>query len=127
MATGFLVGGPWDIVGSPDPALTAQQRADQLDDMVNTTGTAFLGLTLGCARCHTHKFDPITHREYYAMTAIFGGVRQGERALPRSAEQEAALQMEIEQILVLEKRLEKYLPKPVKVTSTALLPPVNAR
>ncbi len=127
VATGFLVGGPWDIVGSPDPALTAQQRADQLDDMVNTTGTAFLGLTLGCARCHTHKFDPITHREYYAMTAIFGGVRQGERALPRSAEQEAALQMEIERILVLEKRLEKYLPKPVKVTNTALLPPVNAR
>ena len=69
VATGFLVGGPFDIVGSPDPVLTAQQRADQLDDMVATTGTAFLGLTLGCARCHSHKFDPISHREYYSMAA----------------------------------------------------------
>jgi mono/diheme cytochrome c family protein len=67
VATGFLVAGPVDIVGSPDPVLTAQQRADELDDMVGTTGTAFLGLTLGCARCHSHKFDPISHREYYAV------------------------------------------------------------
>src|SRR5688572_25167734 len=82
VATGFLVGGPVDIVGSPDPVLTAQQRADELDDMVSTTGTAFLGLTLGCARCHSHKFDPIAHREYYSMAALFTGVKHGERALP---------------------------------------------
>ena len=50
--------------------------------MVGTTGTAFLGLTLGCARCHSHKFDPIAQREYYAMTALFAGVKHGERALP---------------------------------------------
>lgn len=85
VATGFLVGGPVDIVTSPDPALTAQQRADELDDMVSTTGTAFLGLTLGCARCHSHKFDPISHREYYAMTALLSGVHHGERALPTPA------------------------------------------
>ena len=72
VATGFLVAGPVDIVGSPDPTLTAQQRADQLDDMVATTGSAFLGLTVGCARCHAHKFDPIPHRDYYALTAEIG-------------------------------------------------------
>jgi mono/diheme cytochrome c family protein len=91
VATGFLVGGPVDIVGSPDPALTLQQRADELDDMVSTTGTAFLGLTIGCARCHSHKFDPVSHREYYSLTAIFSGVRHGERALPMTQEQRVRL------------------------------------
>ena len=58
-ATGFLVAGPFDVVKSPDKNLTLMQRQDELTDMVNTTGTAFLGLTMGCARCHNHKFDPI--------------------------------------------------------------------
>jgi hypothetical protein len=78
-ATGFLVGGPWDQVKSPDPVLTAQQRADELHDMVATTGSAFLGLTVGCARCHAHKFDPISQVDYYAMTAALAGVGHGER------------------------------------------------
>ena len=51
---------------SPDPVLTANQRADELHDIVSTTGSAFLGLTVGCARCHDHKFDPIPTRDYYA-------------------------------------------------------------
>ena len=59
---------------SPDPVLTANQRADELHDMVGTTGSAFLGLTVGCARCHDHKFDPIKQTDYYAMTAVFAGV-----------------------------------------------------
>ncbi len=80
-ATGFIVGGPWDQVKSPDPVLTAQQRADELNDMVGTTGSAFLGLTVSCARCHDHKFDPITASEYYAMTACFAGVKHGDRPM----------------------------------------------
>ncbi len=80
-ATGFLVGGAFDQVKSPDPVLTAQQRADELHDMVGTTGGAFLGLTVNCARCHNHKFDPISQADYYAVTAVFQGVRHGERAL----------------------------------------------
>jgi hypothetical protein len=78
-ATGFLVGGAWDQVKSPDPVLTAQQRADELHDMINTTGTTFLGLTIGCARCHSHKFDPIPQTDYYALKAVFAGVQHGER------------------------------------------------
>ena len=111
VATGFLVGGPVDIVKSPDIALTAQQRADEIDDMVGTTGTAFLGLTLGCARCHTHKFDPITHSEYYAMAAIFSGVQHGERSLPlppERAHESARLEARIRD---LQQRLEAFIPK----------------
>ena len=80
-ATGFLVGGATDRVTSPDPALTANQRADELHDMVSTAGSAFLGMTIGCARCHDHKFDPISQRDYYAIKAAFAGVRHGERQI----------------------------------------------
>ena len=57
IATGFNRLGPWD----DEPADPEQDRFDQLDDMVRTTSQAFLGLTLGCARCHNHKFDALTH------------------------------------------------------------------
>ena len=79
--TGFLVAGPFDMVKSPDLSLTLAQRQDELADMVNTTGTAFLGLTLGCARCHDHKFDPVPQVDYYALAAVFAGVRHADRAL----------------------------------------------
>ena len=81
IGTGFLVAGPYDIVKSPDVNLTLMQRQDELADMINTTGTAFLGLTIGCARCHNHKFDPVTQKDYYSMQAIFAGVGFGERAI----------------------------------------------
>ena len=78
-ATGFLVAGSWDQVKSPDEVLTKNQRADELHDIVGVTGTAFLGLTLGCARCHDHKFDPVPQRDYFAVKAVFAGVQHGER------------------------------------------------
>jgi len=127
VATGFLVAGPVDIVGSPDPVLTAQQRADELDDMVNTTGTAFLGLTLGCARCHNHKFDPVEQREYYALTAVFSGVRHGDRPLPLprdAAEQATELDRRIAE---LERRLVRFLAKPSAPSKRSLNPPLNPR
>ena len=80
-ATGFLVGGPKDRVGSPDPVLTANQRADELHDILGTTGSAFLGLTVGCARCHDHKFDPIPQVDYYRLKAVFAGIEHGERPI----------------------------------------------
>lgn len=67
LATGFHRLGPWD----DEPADVVADRFDQLDDIVNTTGQAFLGLTIGCARCHDHKFDPLTQRDYYRMVAVF--------------------------------------------------------
>jgi len=66
--------------------LTANQRADELHDIVSTTGGAFLGLTVGCARCHDHKFDPVSQADYYRLKAVFEGVQHGERPLENAAE-----------------------------------------
>jgi mono/diheme cytochrome c family protein len=103
VATGFLVGGAHDKVKSPDINLTLMQRGDELHDMVNTTGATFLGLTVGCARCHNHKFDPISHHDYYAMRAVFAGVQHGERAIqqtndPAKAERAKALRSELAEV-----------------------------
>ncbi len=100
-ATGFLVGGPCDKVKSPDPVLTRMQRQDELTDIINTTGTTFLGLTLGCAKCHNHKFDPIPQHDFYAVQAVFAGVQHGERPLgaidePRRVAHRRELVAEIE-------------------------------
>ena len=89
VGTGFLVAGPHDIVKSPDINLTLMQRNDEMADMINTTGTAFLGLTIGCARCHNHKFDPILQKDYYSMQAVFSGVRYGERMMPKNNDEAA--------------------------------------
>lgn len=85
---GYLVAGPYDQVKSPDINLTLMQRHNELDDMINTTGTTFLGLTLGCARCHNHKFDPLTQTDYYALEAIFSGVNHADMPLPLPREQQ---------------------------------------
>ena len=89
VATGFLVAGIHDTVGIQTEDGTRQQRANDLDDIVSTTAITFLGLSLNCARCHDHKFDPIPTRDYYRMTAIFSGVYHGDRQLtPKPVDKE---------------------------------------
>ncbi len=82
IATGYHRLGPWD----DEPADPATDRFDQLDDMLATTSQAFLGLTLACARCHNHKFEPLTAADYYSMTGILQGLerpRKGRTELDR--------------------------------------------
>ena len=67
-----------------------QQRADDLDDMITATGTAFLGLTVNCARCHDHKFDPITQKDYYGLQAVFAGVEHADAVDRRGRRRRAA-------------------------------------
>jgi mono/diheme cytochrome c family protein len=84
IATGFLVGGPWDEANQLQKSVTMRQRAreEELEDMVAALGQAFLGLTINCARCHDHKFDPIRQRDYYRIKAALEGVLHGNRPLP---------------------------------------------
>lgn len=129
-ATGFLVAGPFDIVKSPDINLTLTQRQDVLADMVNTTGTAFLGLTMGCARCHNHKFDPILQKDYYSMQAVFEGVSHGERPLrektPKGMEPELAAARA--EVTALSSAWENFLKQAASIEPAgSLRPPVNAR
>ena len=90
-ATGFLACGPWDSVTkeiNKDELMRKTIRQDELDDMVTTTFATFQGLTVNCARCHDHKFDPIPTRDYYRLTAVFQGVGFGDRQVA-SADQRA--------------------------------------
>jgi cytochrome c553 len=98
-ALGFLVAGPQDQVRSPDPVLSGQQRQDELNEIINATSSTFLGLTVSCARCHNHKFDPILQKDYYSLQAVFAGVQYGNRPLggsdKQSQEQLAALKLKL--------------------------------
>lgn len=71
IATGFYRLGVWD----DEPDDQKQAEFDNLDDVLSTIGETFLGVTLGCARCHEHKYDPITHDEYYGLLAFIRGIR----------------------------------------------------
>ena len=67
IATTFLSNGVWDRGDADKEKIVS----DMVDDKIDTVGKAFLGLTLGCARCHDHKFDPVSQQDYYALAGIF--------------------------------------------------------
>ncbi|HAE11732.1 MAG TPA: hypothetical protein DCG39_08815, partial [Opitutae bacterium] len=113
-ATGFIVAGPKDIVGGKDPLLRKQQRANELADMVGVTGSAFLGLTVGCARCHDHKFDPISQEDFYSMQAVFEGVVHGERNVPLRDEVKKEIDELGAQKSLLQKELRRFIPESTK-------------
>jgi len=84
-ATGFLAAGP-----TISNQTTEKNRYDELDDMLATTSASMLGLTVGCARCHDHKFDPIPTRDYYRMLAAFTASQRREAPMATMAELAAA-------------------------------------
>src|SRR5687767_1667556 len=75
-ATGFIAAATTIMGTTGTKRYHEQNRYNELDDILSTTGSAFLGLTIGCARCHDHKFDPISAREYYRMLAAFATTRR---------------------------------------------------
>ncbi|HEY2156472.1 MAG TPA: DUF1553 domain-containing protein, partial [Isosphaeraceae bacterium] len=83
IATGFIAAGPWDFVGHVELREgTVEKEKTRLldrDDMVATAMGTFASLTIHCARCHDHKFDPIPQQDYYRLQAVFAGVERGDR------------------------------------------------
>ena len=87
-ATGFLAAGPSTVLNVPMEDEKLRNRYNELDDMLSTVGTGLLGLTLGCARCHDHKYDPISSRDYYRLLSA---VHNGDRAeVPLAPQAEVA-------------------------------------
>ncbi len=113
-AMGFLVAGPHvpaATVGQEASAIR-QARADRMDEIIQTVGASVMGITMGCARCHNHKFDPITITDYYAMTAVFQDIEFGSRPpeyAPNHPRQQRAEQIWSE-ILRLRKTLSQMGP-----------------
>ncbi len=114
VATGFLVTASVLLPGQigRDEASKRLARQDSLDEIVNNLGQTFLGLSVGCARCHDHKFDPITAKDYYAMQALVAGVEYMDREI-RTPEADAArtrLKSVKTAIVAVERRLAQLVP-----------------
>jgi hypothetical protein len=81
IALGCLVTGPHNTTRPSNDTMRKTMRQDEVEDLVGMVGQTFLGLAINCGRCHDHKFDPITQKDYYAMAAALAGVNPGERDL----------------------------------------------
>ena len=88
IATGFLRAGPEHLVGGNTDA--EMDRQEVLVEMTSAVGGAFLGLTINCARCHNHKFDPILQADYYQLQAIFAGAKGADVEIVTPAQKAAA-------------------------------------
>jgi len=104
VATGFHRNTLINQEGGTDPE---QFRVESVVDRVNTTGSVFLGLTIGCAQCHTHKFDPISHREYYQLFAFFNNADEPTVLAP-GMEQSSQLTSLAEEIAAAELALAEH-------------------
>jgi hypothetical protein len=128
-ATAFLALGPTNY----EEQEKQQLRYDVIDEQMDTLGRAFLGQTIGCARCHDHKFDPIPQRDYYALAGIFSSTRTLasytenvtqwiSAPLPGAGQQEEALKQHEARLTLLQTELEKVKAMVAKLSKETTAP-----
>jgi mono/diheme cytochrome c family protein len=110
IATGFLRLGPENNLKNE------MTRQDELDDLVSTTAQTFLGMTVGCARCHNHKFDPIPQKDYYRMQAVFFSLKTSDHPLVNASvvDEHKAAQKRIDEAQQPLKKRKTELEKPYR-------------
>ncbi|MGE3315083.1 MAG: PSD1 and planctomycete cytochrome C domain-containing protein [Planctomycetaceae bacterium] len=130
IATGFLVLGPHNYEEQDKSAL----EMDVVDEQLDTLGRTVLGMTLGCARCHDHKFDPVPTRDYYALAGIFRSTdwlqhenvsRWSERALPVEPQLAAALKEHEGEVAKFEKQIEDLKSTPTTTSTSGSAAPTG--
>jgi Protein of unknown function (DUF1549)/Protein of unknown function (DUF1553) len=132
-ALGFLAAGPWDESSLRDIREDSIDRQAghylDRDDMVTTVMATVQSLTIHCARCHDHKFDPIPQKEYYGLQAVFAGVGRADREFDpdsQTATQRKALKAALGQISKYDPSLGAFAVREAAVRQLALLPRVYA-
>src|SRR5690606_34120645 len=111
VALGFISAGPWDLIGHaevPETKIDGMIARDlDRDDMVMNTTNAFLSLTAQCARCHDHKFDPITQADYFSLQAVFAALDRADRTYEPDPEVAARRRALRDQITALSSEREE--------------------
>ncbi len=110
-ATGFWVAGVHNTVVGGSERMKQLARQDELEDVLATVGQTFVGLTFNCARCHDHKFDPVSQREYYQLASSISGLGYGERTIELPDEQAT--------LAAIDARLENFRDQLGKLESAA--------
>jgi hypothetical protein len=136
IATGFLVAGPWDEVQYVAASQTERKRAheEQMEEILGTISQSVFAMTVNCARCHDHKFDPIPQADYYSMKAVFDGVEHsqgrtaGNRPIFTTAEEQqhaatiAPINEKIKRLQSQIAAVENQLPRPATLANVKRLP-----
>ncbi|MEE3373108.1 MAG: PSD1 and planctomycete cytochrome C domain-containing protein [Planctomycetota bacterium] len=111
VASGFHRNTPHQYEGGSDPE---QYRVERVKNRLDTTGTVWLGLTVGCAQCHTHKFDPISQTEYYQLYAFFNSANETKHSVASESQQ-----VEISRLVVEIGQLNESLKKAATASEEA--------
>ena len=130
LALGFIAAGPWDFIGHvevPESRMDGKvARNLDRDDMVSNTLNTFCSVTIQCARCHNHKFDPFTQEHYYSLQSVFAAVDRAERPWDLSPEIQQKRFALAEELYAVKKTLQEH-DRTVRKDGEPELPEAEAR